>query len=153
MLQCSSLYRCLISHNGMRKFKTVVYLNKSYLKCSQQSGLVFQKANYRLHSRSKNWTLLATCIRFLSVKRCFIFYLFISFLKTFPQVCCTNPFCHSPLIFRKIDNPLINDETITVEGSQVILCDMVTGKHIFVIAKVYIQNLREIPKLYKSMDY
>lgn len=40
-----------------------------------------------------------------------------------------------------------------VEGSKVILCYLVTGKHIFVIAKDYIQNLREIPKLFKSMGF
>lgn len=40
-----------------------------------------------------------------------------------------------------------------VEGSKVILCYMVTGKYISVIAKVYIRNLREIPKLFKSMGF
>lgn len=30
---------------------------------------------------------------------------------------------------------------------------MVTGKHIFVIAKVFTQNLREIPQLFKSMGF
>lgn len=40
-----------------------------------------------------------------------------------------------------------------VKGMKVDLCYLITGKHVFVIAKVYVQNLREIPKLFKSMGF
>lgn len=35
-----------------------------------------------------------------------------------------------------------------VEGIKVILWYIVTGMHTIVIAKVYIQNLREVPRLF-----
>lgn len=57
-------------------------------------------------------------------------------------------YSRSLLIFQRIDKKSINDETIIMEGIKVIPWYIVTGMHIIVIAKVYIQNLREVPRLF-----